>query len=228
MLDDMEKALKQKVTKIQSDAGSEFKGETAALLKKRNITHIVVRLGPKIEQTNAFLQSKLYNLIRQRRGGTLQKLIDEAVGLVNSTPSRILGVSPNDALPKKDSDLSKKFNLKRAKGSDAALPKISIGDTVRILKVKRKADSFFKSYRAEHYTSPYTVTKRSGKNYIVNGKSYPRDELLKVETPDLVSRYLIEERVDPSLIKPKAKRAGKKEPKGPVRRSKRLKNANKK
>ena len=220
LLDEMEKALKTKVTRIQSDAGSEFKSDTAALMKQRGIKHVVVRLGPKIEQVNAFLQSKLYNLIRQRRGGTLPKLIAESVSLVNGTPSRITGLSPSDAVDEKDSTLAVKFNQKRQSGGVAKLPKIKVGDTVRILKVKRKADSFFKSYRAGHYTQPYKVERRSGRNYVVGGKSVPRDELLKVPKTDAISRELLEDRAKP---KRKAGKAKKKPEPAPLRRSTRIK-----
>ena len=198
MLDDLEKTLGRKVHTIQSDHGSEFKSTTLALIKRRGIHWQGVRLGARIEQVNAFFQRQLYSLIRQKRGGKLQRYIDDAVTLVNQTKSRITKFSPEDAVKQHDTVLAKLFNTKRAapgKKNPRSVP-ISIGDTVLVLiKAKKGADVGFKSYRAEHYSTPKRVTGRRGRSYrVTGGGHYPRDRLLKVPDIDKKSQALLDAR----------------------------------
>ena len=194
LLDQMEGALGKKVYRIQSDAGGEFMGAVLPMLEKRGIKKEIVKLGPAVESRNRFLQAKLYNLIRQRRGGTFAKLLEEARTQCNETKSRITGFSPTDALAQKDSVLADRFNNKRQAPGKDLLPKVSKGSLVRVLKKARKADKFYKSYRATHYSAPYTVTAVRGRSFTVNGKTYPRDRLLLVPKVDQKSLRLIEER----------------------------------
>jgi hypothetical protein len=198
LLNQMEKAIGTKVYEIQSDHGSEFKAQTLRLMKARKIKWTGVRLGARIEQMNAYFQRSLYSLIRQGRGGLLDKHIQEAATILNNTKSKILGLSPADAAKEKDSFLAPKFNGRRAapgKPLSKSVP-IKVGDTVRVLlEAKKGADVGFKSYRAEHYGDVVYVIGRRGKSYkVTGGRHYPRDRLLKVPKPDQKSQALLQAR----------------------------------
>jgi len=200
MLGQMETALGTKVKTIQSDDGGEFKSHVLALLKKRGIAKKVVPISARIEQANAFLQAKLYELFKQRRGGRLGKYLEEARGLVNNTKSRISGFSPADALAQKDADLAKKFNSKRQAPGKQLNTKITAGDKVRVLIKGRKQETFFKSYRGQHYGPVQTVSKVKGTGFVVAGKTYPRDRLYKVPGIDKKSKALLESRAKPTRV----------------------------
>jgi hypothetical protein len=208
MLDEMEAALGRPVHTIQSDHGSEFKAETLALMKKRNIRWQGVRLGARIEQMNAYFQKRLYSLINQRRGGKLDKYLQEAATILNETKSRITRFSPKDAVQQTDTTLAKAFNApgKRAQArkSSKDIP-IVVGDTVRVLLKPRKGNKLeFKSYRAKHYSEPAKVTSKRGRGFRVNGASYPRDRLLKVPAIDKKSAALLAARAPKKPTKQEA------------------------
>ena len=196
LFDEMEDAYggKRKIRQFLSDDGGEFKKEVLELLKKRDIRKKVVPLGPAVESRNRFLQRIFYNLVKQKRGGKFGKLLEEARVICNQTKSRILKVSPEEALLLPDSQLAPRFNSKRAAPGKMRGPKISVGDTVRVLKKSTKGDVFFKGYRAKHYTSPRKVSKIKGRGYTVQGKSYPRQRLYKVSVVDTKSKALLQER----------------------------------
>ena len=196
LFDEMETAYggKRKIRELLADDGGEFKKEVLVLLEKRKIRKKVVPLAPAVEARNRFLQRIFYNLVKQKRGGKFGKLLEEARVICNQTKSRILKVSPEEALALPDSELATRFNSKRAAPGKMRGPKISVGDTVRVLKKAQKGDAFFKGYRAKHYTSPRKVSAIRGRGYTVQGKSYPRQRLLKVVTVDKKSKALLEER----------------------------------
>jgi hypothetical protein len=197
MLGKMEDALGKKVTVIQSDHGSEFKADTLRLMNSRGINWKGVRLGARIEHANSFFQRTLYSLIRQRRGGKLDKYIQDAANMMNETKSRITKFSPIDALAQPDTVLAKAFNSKRqapGKHISKSVP-LAVGDRVRVLKKAKKGDLGFKSYRAEHYGPPTVVTGKRGSSFKVeSGRFYPRDRILKVPEVDKKSAALLQKR----------------------------------
>jgi hypothetical protein len=194
LLDELEGKLGKHIREVQCDDGGEFKAEIVSkLLPAYSIRKRVVPLGATIEKMNGFLQRKFYDLVKQKRGGSVDKLLAEAVKLVNGTTSRITGFRPIDALQQPDKVLAEKYNTKRQAPGKQLLPSIKTGQLVRILKKARKADLFYKSYR-DKYSAPARVTKIRGNSYIVNGKSYPRDRVLAVKEVDQLSKALIERR----------------------------------
>lgn len=127
-------------------------------------------------------------------GGKIQRYIDAATQIVNETKSRILGVSPIEALELPDLQLAKKFNTARQRPGKSLLPPIAVGSLVRILKLSKKQQTIgYKSYR-QHYTAPYKVTKKIGRAFVVNGKRWPRDRLILVPPVDQKSKALIRSR----------------------------------
>jgi hypothetical protein len=201
LLNKMEKEIGAKTRILQHDDGGEFKGQVLTLLKKRGIKNQVVRTGPRIEQANQNIQQRLYPLIAQRRGGTFEKLIQEAVDMVNNTKSRISKFSPTDAVKEADALLSARFNATRQTGSIHKLPRLEKGDRVRILKKARKGVIDYKKYRAKHFSAPHIITDIRGQAYTVNGKTYSRDRLQKVPGVDKKSEKLVADRIKPPKMK---------------------------
>ena len=191
----LEQKLGKPIKTLQTDAGGEFLGAPVQkLLKKRGIKHQVVRLGAKIEQANGLWQRKFYVELHKHGGGKIQRYIDAASQIVNETKSRVLGVSPVEALELPDVQLAKKFNNARQRPGKSLLPPIAVGSWVRILKLSKKQQTIgYKSYR-QHYTEPYKVTAKKGRAFVVNGKTWPRDRLLPVPPVDKKSQALIRSR----------------------------------
>ena len=98
LLDEMEKVLGKPVARLYSDDGGEFKAGVLSMLAGRGITKKVVPLGSTIENANGQLQRRFYTLVKQRRGGTIDKLLAEAVLMCNTQTNRILKMRPIDAL----------------------------------------------------------------------------------------------------------------------------------
>ena len=119
----LEQKLGKPIKTLQTDAGGEFLGAPVQkLLKKRGIKHQVVRLGAKIEQANGLWQRKFYVELHKHGGGKIQRYIDAASQIVNETKSRVLGVSPLEALELPDVQLAKKFNNARQRPGKSLLP----------------------------------------------------------------------------------------------------------
>ena len=160
-----------------------------------------------VEKVNGFLQRLFYALVKQRRGGGIQKLLAEAVEQVNSTTSRITKFRPNDAVDQTDHTLALKYNAKRQAPGKQLLPKIKRGQLARYLLVSRKADKFYKSYRKK-YSEPFPVTEIRGSTYKLNGKFFPRNRIIGVKAVDQKSKQLIASRGAKKQLTP-AERAAK-------------------
>ena len=193
LLDEMEKALGKKVKRLYSDDGAEFKAGILPMLKARGITKTVVPLGATIENANGQLQRRFYTLVKQKRGGTVDKLLAEAVELCNTQTNRILKMRPIDALKESDKLLEGRYNDARQRPGKQLGPKIRVGDSVRYLLTARKADKFYKSYR-DKYSSVYRVSFIRGNTLTINGKTYPRNRVVLVKPLDQESKKLIDSR----------------------------------
>ena len=84
ILDRMEAALGTPIKQMYTDAGSEFKARTQTLLDDRNIKHIIVARGNKVEKANATFQRIFYRLYRLKRG-TFGQLTQQALAMFNNT-----------------------------------------------------------------------------------------------------------------------------------------------
>ena len=114
ILDEMKRVLGRPVETIQSDAGAEFLGAiTKTLLPSRNVKKRIVPLGATIENANGRLQRAFFSLVRQKRGGTVDKLLAEATAMVNNTTSRITKFRASEAVTQPDRVLAERYNSKR-------------------------------------------------------------------------------------------------------------------
>jgi len=195
----MEKALGKPIRRVLSDAGTEFMAEVIPYLATRGIKKKIVPLGPTVESRNRVLQSRFYSLVRQHRGGTVAKLLAEAVEMCNQHTSRITGFRPVDAIKQPDRVLALKYNAKRQAPGKQLGPKIRVGDTVRYLTKPRKANLFYKGYRGQkNMSGVHKVTKIQGNSYTIDGKSYPRNRVIPVSALDMKSEKLLAARVQKS------------------------------
>lgn len=193
LLDEMEKALGKPVKRIYSDDGGEFKAGVLPMLEKRGIKKKVIPLGATIENINGQVQRRFYTLIKQKRGGSVDKLLAEAVELCNTQTNRIIKMRPIDALKEKDKVLADLYNNVRQRPGKQLGPKIKVGDSVRYLLKARKADKFYKSYR-DKYSAVYKVESIRGLTLTINGNTYPRNRVILVKPLDQESKKLIESR----------------------------------
>jgi len=153
ILDRMEAALGTPIRAMYTDAGSEFKARTQTLLDDRDIKHIVVARGHKVEKANATFQHIFYRLYRLKRG-TFGQLTQQALAMFNNTRT-LHGRTPTEALAVDDRTLAMPYNARRQKPATARGPstrKLSVGDPVRYLLKPRHKVTFYKSYRGQHYS----------------------------------------------------------------------------
>ena len=187
-------AFCQSDPKLQSKTlEAEFKAGVLTMLTKRGITKKVIPLGATIENMNGQLQRRFYTLVKQKRGGTVDKLLAEAVEQCNTQTNRIIKMRPVDALQESDKALAKVYNAARQRPGKRIGVKIKVGDSVRYLLTARKADKFYKSYR-DKYSAVYKVTKIRGNTLTVDGQTFPRNRVVLVKPLDKESKKLIEGR----------------------------------
>ena len=155
ILDRMEAKLGSPAKSMTSDDGSEFKAETKALMLERGIKHFIVGRGNKVENVNATFQKIFYRLHKIDRHRPFGAVSQQALKILNNTLCQLTGHTPNDAVEQTDLALSIPYNLRRQKPTLAKGPgtrKLSAGDQVRYLLVKRHKMTFYKSYRGKHWS----------------------------------------------------------------------------
>ena len=194
MLRNMQAALKADIKYIRSDAGSEFKSETAAVFEELRIKHRFVKSGNRIEQANKTWQKIWYRLMRLGRGD-VNELDAQAVAIFNNTLSSINGNTPLEALDVDDAILSKAFKDKRRGVAEYKSVEIKKGDRCRYLiqdVVGKHGKALgYKSYRGKHWSADvHTVVKYNKHTdaYYVGGQWRQRDKLLKVPGVDALTR----------------------------------------
>ena len=153
LIDEFEKLTGQKVTKVEVDAGGEFKGQTKEMLHNRGIRVQVMRNNALVEGVNAKMQRIFWNLVEQRRGGFLATG-KQATKISNRTINRRTGLTPDEAIKKIKA--KEVVSHKRPKAGPTERKKaLPIGTKVRYLKkdfARAKGDTLgYKAYRGEHY-----------------------------------------------------------------------------
>jgi hypothetical protein len=184
ILDRMEARLQTPIKQLYSDDGSEFKGRTKTLLIDRNIRHIIVARGNRVEKANSTFQRIFYRLYRLKRG-TFGQLTQQALAMFNNTRT-IHGQTPTEALNVDDRTLATPYNKRRQKPAIVKGPgtrKLRIGDPVRYLLKPRHKLTFYKTYRGSHYsleTIPIAaLSKDVPTRYHLGGIGWKhRDELI--------------------------------------------------
>ena len=153
ILDRMEARLGTPIKRLFTDDGAEFKAGTKTLLDERNIKHLVVARGNRIEKANGTFQRIFYRLYRLKRG-TFGQLTQQALAMFNNTRT-IHGRTPTEALNVDDRTLATPYNQRRQAPSIAKGPgtgKLRVGDPVRYLLKPRHKVLFYKTYRGQHYS----------------------------------------------------------------------------
>ena len=191
----MEKALDTKVKILETDAGGEFLGAMIPWLKSKGITKEILPVCHACEARNGFLQRKLYSLIMMGEKGGFDALLSKALRIVNNTTSGIHGLRPVDAAKAPAAEIEKKFNDARQRPGKRLLPKLKKGDLVMVLDkhADKKSGKFYKSYR-DHWSVPKRLTAIRGGGYKVDGKSYPRARIKRVQEVDKQSLAIVQQR----------------------------------
>ena len=159
------------------DHGSEFEPIS------KSFRGLKVNLGPRVEQVNRIAQSNLHRIIKAGRATTIDSGMNQAMKLVNNTPSRIhKGKTPNQLAGTPASQLKDAYNKTRSGGNKIDRHKpFKIGDRVRRVLVNRKAGmQFYKSYKGKQFSQKsYLITKvkKNPNKYFVDGKWRYRDEI---------------------------------------------------
>ena len=172
-----------KVKRVESDFGTEFKGDVIRMLDKKKIRHITRSSNSAIEAKNAHMQRSFWIVVAEKRSGW-EASLNEAVKITNNTLNRTTGMAPVDSM--RIVRRGGVVPLKRVKRVAIAKKKAyPIGTWVRTLKKLRskavigfkryKGETFLKPHRIEHvrYYGPYP-------KYKVDGKYYFHDQVIKV------------------------------------------------
>ena len=200
MLLKMQKVLKTKIRYIRSDAGSEFKSDTQEVFKELKIRSKFVSSGNRIENANRNFQRIFYQLLRMGRGSVIE-VMHQAQGVFNNTKSRIIEMTPLEALQADEDVLRRRFKESRKKVAAYKAVPLSVGDKVRHLVTdvvgKHSKALGYKSYRGKHWSpSVFTVTDynaTTGK-YYAGGYWRTRDKYLKVPGVDAESKKVAADR----------------------------------
>ena len=173
-------------------------------LEKEVKSYERVPTGPSVEKKNSDIQRTLFQMLRARRGKTIEGLLKLTEEILNNNYNRITKKSANQAVEKegKSKDIAS-YNKKRAvAGKD--LTQLKVGDFVRlrILKVQKEKGLAFKAYKNMLW-SPlvYKIsakTNRTPTKYRVKGKWRIKAMLLKSGPIDQISEKIISERTDKS------------------------------
>ena len=198
ILNRMIAVLGTRVRMIASDDGSEFKGRTAALMKRRNIRHMVVPRATKCEKVNQTFQRIFYRLFRLKRG-TFAELTQQALVLLNNTRTRLHGKTPLESAALSEAELAPGYNASRTTSSDLKGPgsrTLEIGDPVRYLLKEREKVTFYKAYRGKHWSQKtFDILQKSKdkpyRYYLGSEHGWKRrDELLFAPVDTVTQRRL--------------------------------------
>mgnify|MGYP000011664789 FL=1 len=197
MVGKMQRAIRQPVSYIRSDSGSEFQSDTKEMLKSLGVRHRFVKSAGRLEQANKTFQKIWYRLLRLGRGSTLDELDQQAVAIFNNTLSSVTGRTPLEALDTDDAILVERYNKYRKKRREPKYKAVELKkgdrcryiiDTVRGTHAPKQYNLDYKSYRGKHWSDVHTVVKIHDDRYYVARAWRTRDKLLKVPGVDAITR----------------------------------------
>lgn len=180
---------------ITTDDGSEFSSAFVAELKSRGINHRYGIAGDVLKNPIAERFNYSMRLLIEKFRSTYnpkeinEKIVNQILEKYNNLPTKGTGgVSPLGALSRVD-DVKKFYRDRRGRQSRALINKFPEGTHVRI-SLKKITDPFAKTLRQNWSTKVYRVSKfdKRRQRYIVDGKEYIPEELLKVDK-DLLDQY---------------------------------------
>ena len=215
-----EKAIKQKVKRVEVDFGGEFLGVVKTMLQEKGIRLIQKRTNAVVEQKNAHMQRVFWALVEQRRGGFLTT-VKQTVKISNRTKNRRTGLTPEEAL--KQIAEGGKVNQKTPKAGPTERKKaFPTGTKVRALKKGRsKGDDLgYKAYKGAHYGAVSSIDKVKfmgvHPKYKIGAKWFWGDEIIRARPQDtkahnlIIKRPLVLPKRVKALPKPKKPKLGKK------------------
>lgn len=169
---------------IYSDQGAEFNNDVfLSMLKKRNIKIIFTQNHARfIESFNRTMKNRLYKYMEIKDDAKWYDVLDDILFSYNNTPHSATGFAPVDVSEENAGIIRMRLH-KRAKRK--VYEDIMEGDKVRIP---------IKQVVKKGYKQQWTYTKKAVDEslnnglYLIDGKLYPRRDLMKVDEENLVKR----------------------------------------
>lgn len=172
---DFFKQFKQKVYKIESDRGSEFKGSTQELFRSKKI-YYKSKFGKNkanyAERYIYFVKRKLYMILRSQLSENWPKYIKFVVDGYNNTPLKKLGyLTPNDIQSEKES-VDVRLNKNLSNISIYKQPtfenQLENAKTFKNEKSLQVGDFCYKFYDENLFNKKYNISVRKAKlTYII-------------------------------------------------------------
>ena len=164
------KLLKLKRSQIHlfSDGGPEFFG----LKNIADVTHVVIKVGPKVEQKNSHVMRVFHRIKNAKRGNTINGVLAQAVDIVNNSYNRILKMTPAEAVEKYTTPeglkaIKESYNKHREKADTDRRKPLKVGDFVRLVVKKEKEHTFSKAYRGLTFTKEQYPVGDINKHHIL-------------------------------------------------------------
>ena len=161
--------LKRNQIHLFSDGGPEF----FHLKHIPDITHVVIKVGPKVEQKNSHVMRNFMRIKNAKRGNTVASVLAQAVDMVNNSYNRILKMTPAEAVEKYTTPegiklIKESYNKHRAKADTDRRKPLKVGDFVRLVVKKDKEHTFRKAYRGLTFTKEQYPIGDKNKSHILN------------------------------------------------------------
>jgi hypothetical protein len=176
---------------IYSDDGNEWKGEFKDLLKDKDIIHIVNDYGDhnSLGIIDRFSRTIKTMIAKYMTANETKKWIDvlpRLIELYNRTPhSGIENIKPEVAGERENIRRIGTLNFEKREHNNQVNKKandIKVGDHVRVQRLK---GTFEKGYTITYTKEVYKVVKTTAqKAELDNGKSYKKNKLMKVGSPE--------------------------------------------
>jgi hypothetical protein len=194
---EFERVHKAPIVKVYSDQGKEFAGDVKRFLESKKVKHRMVARGAHIEHFNGLLQRSFYRCLNMERG-SVQSCLTQALGIVNNTFSRRLGMSPVEAVKLPLEEIQRRYNGTRPLGDMKYMKtkKPKIGDKCRILVNFRKLirnpkttdkGGMYKTAKGTHFSRKIhkiKVCDHDKLRYYVGGKWHDRDQFMIISGVD--------------------------------------------
>jgi hypothetical protein len=194
---EFERVHKAPIVKIYSDQGKEFAGEVKRFLATKKVKHRMVARGAHIEHFNQVLQRSFYRCLNMERG-SIRSCLVQALGIINNSFSRRLGMSPAEAVKLPLKEIQRRYNRTRDDGDLKYMKtkKPKVGDKCRVLVNLRKLiraakttdkGGMYKTAKGNHFSRKVHTIKvcdHSKLRYYAGGQWRDRDELMIISGVD--------------------------------------------
>ena len=163
--------IKQSQIHLFSDGGGEF----FDLKYIPGVTHVVIKVGAKVEQKNSHVMRNFMRIKNAKRGNSVAGVLAQSVDMVNNSYNRILKMTPAEAVekfttPEGVQEIKDSYNKHRAKADTDRRKPLKVGDFVRLLVKKEKEHTFRKAYRGLTFTKEQFPVGDKNKNHPLKKK----------------------------------------------------------